>query len=187
VAEIKIEVPEIGWDTLVARACAHYNAGRFARTGDFFPAEATPRRTTKFLHRIIVNYIRHELTDYEFLISAAGNPDAINDLREVVFDAISDTFPELWRECSRQRRAREIDTVLLEIEAQVEADQQAEAAAAPEALLEENPELAEDELWLFYLDADEVLWLDMLADLRPDGDYSGVPQYILQQAGLLAG
>ena len=180
----EIKVPELGWDTLVSRACAHYNAGRLAGSGDYFPAEATPRSAKKFLHRIIVNYIRHELTDYEYLISMARNPDEINDLREAVYDAIGDAYPELWRECAHQRDAREIDTVMLEIQARIEAEYQAEAEAAREALLDEHPELAEDELWLFYLDMPECAWPDMLADLRPDGDYSGIPDYILQRAEL---
>jgi hypothetical protein len=150
----EIEVPGLDWETLVARACSAK-------------------------HRIIVNYIRHQLTDYEGLISAANTPDEINDLREAVYDAISDVYPELWRECDRQKDAREIDTVLLKIQAEI----QAEAAATREALLNEHPEL-DGEPWLDYLDTGECVWPDMLADLCPDGDYSAVPQYILQRAGL---
>jgi hypothetical protein len=63
-----------------------------------------------FLERIMVNYIRHELTEYDELLSMLGGwigiREAIELVRERVYTAIAEKYPKLADECSRQKMAR---------------------------------------------------------------------------------
>jgi hypothetical protein len=57
-----------------------------------------------------VNFIRHELTEYEFaLCKSAGKTgvdEAVLEIRNRVYSAISDAYPELNEECNRQLNKR---------------------------------------------------------------------------------
>jgi hypothetical protein len=60
-----------------------------------------------FLDRITVNYIRHQLTDYEqrlgLLFGRVGTKEAYPILKEKILDAIAENYPELSNECIRQK------------------------------------------------------------------------------------
>jgi hypothetical protein len=57
--------------------------------------------------RLIVNYLKHQVTSYEDLIEQAHQyrlgEDAYARLRDRVLDAIAAAYPELAGECQRQR------------------------------------------------------------------------------------
>ncbi len=93
---IEIQVPIL--TNLVGRACKSYNA----RNG----GGAYPHSDKSFLDRICVNYLRHEMTDYEaHLYAIAGKVGVAEGYREIknrVLYAIADTYPELSDECFRQ-------------------------------------------------------------------------------------
>jgi len=90
-------------------ACAHYNALQLAR-GNYDYDQATPDSDPAFLERIAVNYLRHELSDYEpelaKLFGQVGRADASSVVRKRVYNAIADAYPDLASECSRQLRDR---------------------------------------------------------------------------------
>ena len=63
-----------------------------------------------FLDRICVNFIRHELTEYDIsLESVAGKTgivQAVDAIREKVYAAISVSYPIFKSECERQKKSR---------------------------------------------------------------------------------
>lgn len=67
-----------------------------------------------FLERITVNYIRHELTEYdEALMEVAGKAgvsQAVAEIRQRVYSAIAQAYPELSKECARQIKERQPTT-----------------------------------------------------------------------------
>lgn len=64
-----------------------------------------------FLERITVNFIRHELTEYDVALwEAAGKTGvalAVAEIRRRVYSAIAQAYPALSEECERQMKARQ--------------------------------------------------------------------------------
>ena len=60
------------------------------------------------IRRWMVNYIRHEMTDYDFEVFRASMPGrigrrgAFSMFEEVVYENIASVYPELKDECERQ-------------------------------------------------------------------------------------
>jgi len=88
----------------------HYNA----RERVWGSASASESSDERFLDRITVNYVRHELTNYDGLLASlhgkVGIAEAKELVRERVYDAICDAYPALLEECLDQedwRRRRE--------------------------------------------------------------------------------
>ena len=59
-----------------------------------------------FLSRIMVNYIRHNLTSYEDLLEELrgkeGKYEAYTKLKNKILEKIAEVYPELKEECNRQ-------------------------------------------------------------------------------------
>jgi hypothetical protein len=104
---ITIKVPDLDYDVLTRRAIDSYNAGR----PDSSMESASVHSDPAFLDRIRVNYLRHELTEYEILLgqvaSRVGARDARLEIKERVLNAIADAYPDLASECDRQARQAE--------------------------------------------------------------------------------
>ena len=92
-------------ENVESQAIEAYNA--IQRDEDY---RATTNFEKKFLNRITVNFIRHELTEYdrslEEIAGKAGVTNAVNEIRNKVYSAIADTYPEYDEECSRQEIER---------------------------------------------------------------------------------
>jgi len=71
---------------------------------------ASERSDPAFLKRITVNYIRHHLTTYDrHLESVAGKVgvrEAVAVIRDRVYGAVADTYPQYRAECNRQLARR---------------------------------------------------------------------------------
>ena len=88
---------------------------REARSNGRYVAEQiTSRRTDVFFNRIETNYLRHEGTVYDDELkeyfNATGVGQAIDMVRERVYDTIAAYYPHLADECEKQlgkRRAKE--------------------------------------------------------------------------------
>lgn len=110
---IELEVPEMPWEVLTRRAVDHFNDRALERDADFHFASADSDEA--FLDRIRVNYLRHELTAYEqHLQSTAGKvgaADAYLEIKRKVLNAISDIYPELNSECSRQSQRAFVESL----------------------------------------------------------------------------
>jgi hypothetical protein len=63
-----------------------------------------------FLDRITVNFIRHELTEYDLALWEAAGKTGVNEavfvIRERIYAAIAEVYPSLGDECDRQLEAR---------------------------------------------------------------------------------
>jgi len=111
VAEIKrleIIVDVIDIEEARQQAIVAYNSRRHER----LPDQIDPG----FLGRITVNWLRHERTFYDHAIELiAGHyfaAQATRLIRHRVLDAIAAAYPELHRECERQKRVRELINVV---------------------------------------------------------------------------
>lgn len=64
-----------------------------------------------FLQRITVNFIRHELTEYDVALwevaGKTGISRAVAEIRRRVYSAIAQAYPALSEECERQIEARQ--------------------------------------------------------------------------------
>lgn len=87
------------------RAIASYN---MRSRGDSFASNADD---PAFLERITVNFIRHELTEYDAALWEAtgktGIARAVAEIRRRVYSAIEQAYPAFSGECERQIKARQ--------------------------------------------------------------------------------
>lgn len=86
---------------LTQDACDSYNA--LPWTDDW----ATPSSDEAFLLRIKVNYLRHKMTPYkekiEDMLGKTGKKLGLIALRDKIFASISEVYPDLADECTRQK------------------------------------------------------------------------------------
>jgi hypothetical protein len=117
VKDLKIEVPVRPLIEIISDACDHYNSSD-RRVDDYYYASVQNNDTATellndengFYQRITVNYLRHELTDYEYelhrVLGKVGVDDAIDSLRQKIYNAIGRAYPDLQSECNRQMHKR---------------------------------------------------------------------------------
>ena len=88
--------------------------------GDSFASNADD---PAFLERITVNFIRHELTEYDVALWEAagkvGTARAVAKIRRRVYSAIAQAYPPLSEECGRQIEARLSEDCERQIEARL--------------------------------------------------------------------
>jgi hypothetical protein len=109
---MSITVVRLALDTLVNRAIASYNAFheemRWECGHDY--GRASEQSDPAFLERIMVNAIRHHLTEYdthrEELAGQVGGREAGRGIRRRVSAQVAARYPEYAQECKRQRSAR---------------------------------------------------------------------------------
>lgn len=103
---VRIRVPCLSRDEVLRRAVNHYNARQCERWDDgrFASLDSDER----FLERIAVNYLRHELSSYEAHLDATfgkvGARDAYVEIKTKVLRAIVEAYSWLASECQRQER-----------------------------------------------------------------------------------
>jgi hypothetical protein len=113
VEEMVVKIPCIDEEELIQRACDHYNDRKLTllieRGFEYTPA--VPSSDPSFLHRITVNYIRHELSPYDRKLAARYGKVGVRIhcylISRKIFEAIADTYPWLADECEQQLRSRE--------------------------------------------------------------------------------
>lgn len=95
-------------------AVASYEDHEMERSRDELPRTVDKDAPASFIHRIEVNFLRHEATLYdeelEEYAGSTGVRDAVDMVRERVYEVIADEYPYLKKECERQlaeRRATE--------------------------------------------------------------------------------
>lgn len=103
--EVEVKVPYMKKESLIEAACNSYNDWKSWHEnwdGDL----ATKKSDSLFLQRICVNYLRHEMTEYDYYLNEVhgkvGIDNAYFAIREKVFAAISEMYPWLAAECKRQ-------------------------------------------------------------------------------------
>lgn len=101
---MKIVIPQLPEETLIKNACDHYNDLWDSRGRD--DKRASPSNDERFLNRIAVNYLRHELTTYENelerMFGKVGAAEGRSLLKEKILYLISEAYLVLWSECMEQ-------------------------------------------------------------------------------------
>lgn len=110
------ECLDLSWETLKELSSANFFAieeKRALHRKNYVPEQITSRRTDKFFHRIAVNYLRHDGTDYDHDLDKYFNMIGVNTAKDMIRDrtyqVIAENYPYLSDECDRQlehRRAK---------------------------------------------------------------------------------
>jgi hypothetical protein len=102
-----VKLLELG--DLQKQAIHHYNNEIGSSDFSIAHADSDPA----FLERIMVNFVRHQLTDYERKIESAqaeatraDQELASNEVRRLTYTAIAQAYPALSKECIRQLEER---------------------------------------------------------------------------------
>ena len=100
IEKMQITVTVLESSVLLRRAINSYNnAPRRVRDDNW----ASENSDQSFLERIQVNFIRHELTSYDYHLWEVAGQIGVNEARiaiaEKVFDAIADAYPQFAAEC----------------------------------------------------------------------------------------
>jgi hypothetical protein len=104
VESINVDIPEKDINVVRKNAIDSYNDWQFSRMdSSFFASESSD---PDFLDRITVNYLRHEMTQYErqlYMIKGkTGKVKAYSKLKRKILDAIAQVYPDLALECISQ-------------------------------------------------------------------------------------
>lgn len=104
--DLEWDVPVMEKAELIRAACHSYNDYQLMERNTFEFRRAQPDSNPGFLDRICVNYLRHELTDYDDNLAMfrgrIGVAEAERIIRIEALDAIARQYPNLARECDRQ-------------------------------------------------------------------------------------
>ena len=96
---------------LKQRAAADYN--RLWLERGCYEKFATAKSDEGFIRRICVNFIRHELSEYESQLDQAHGrinaETARTNIRRRILDAIAKAYPWLSDECRRQKKGEQRD------------------------------------------------------------------------------
>lgn len=102
---MSITVEYLKTDKLVKKSIKHYNDFQ-KYNGNFNSDLASNKSDSKFLKRIVINYIRHELTRYDKAIDAllgkVGKKEAFIRLNQRIYQKIADIYPDYAEESLRQ-------------------------------------------------------------------------------------
>ena len=97
---------------LFYNALEDYNNFREATRWDFIPVSMS-HASEEFLHRLAVNFLRHNGTTYdgelEEYFNSVGKQDAIDMVRKHIYTQIAEKYPYLRQECIQQAACRGID------------------------------------------------------------------------------
>lgn len=105
ISELPISVEIIPRYELVPLVIDDYNDRNYYK--DYLTLRDLDQST---LERLTVNYIRHQLTSYDqclgLIFSKVGKKEGYRLLRERIYNCISESYPELTRECTLQFRRK---------------------------------------------------------------------------------
>ena len=105
ISEFPISVEIIPRNELVPLVIDDYNDRNYYK--DYLTLRDLDQST---LERLTVNYIRHQLTSYDqclgLIFSKVGKKEGYRLLRERIYNCISESYPELTRECTLQFRRK---------------------------------------------------------------------------------
>lgn len=101
---LEISIPKLAEEELVQCACDHYNLLQQERNRQYISAR--PNSDKSFLQRIMVNYLRHEMSNYEYelerIAGKTGKMEAYDELRAKILHEIGEQYPDLFNECVDQ-------------------------------------------------------------------------------------
>jgi hypothetical protein len=98
VEAMEVKVVIVPAEELTQRACIAYRKLWASRGKD---RDASPGDDPDFIARITMNYIRHKLTTYDYVLEQiagqVGVQDAVDAIQRKVYAAIADAYPQLFR------------------------------------------------------------------------------------------
>jgi hypothetical protein len=105
ISELPISVEFIQRNELVPLVIDDYNDRNYYK--DYLTLRDLDQST---LERLTVNYIRHQLTSYDqclgLIFSRVGKKEGYRLLKERIYKCISESYPDLTRECALQLRRK---------------------------------------------------------------------------------
>jgi hypothetical protein len=110
IEEIEIQIEKIDDEILLQLSIDNYNDLQWGK-GSGLSESASASSDPEFLERIQVNFIRHELTKYDYLLAAQSRKIGANEsksiIREKILVKIGEVYPRLKDEANRQLRRKE--------------------------------------------------------------------------------
>jgi hypothetical protein len=104
-----ITVEKLPYAQVQKKAIKRYNTHLF-NTGQFDKPKANTTRDREFLDRISVNYIRHNLTNYDKMLDRVCKKMVSIDvyvlLNQKIYQTIGETYLNLKDECDRQMESK---------------------------------------------------------------------------------
>jgi hypothetical protein len=101
VKHAEIRVKRLDYRTLLRLSIKHYNSWNFMR--NYIVQDEIDEKTK---NRLMVNYLRHQMTSYDSILSElyskVGKTDAYELLNRRVYDVIGNKYPALKDECMNQ-------------------------------------------------------------------------------------
>ena len=105
IAKMSVKVQSVKQINLERLAVEAYNERHWESA-----TTASTNSDSDFLNRLAVNYLRHELTLYDYAFETVagktGKSEGIVAIRTKVFDAIASAYPVYVDECKKQKAAR---------------------------------------------------------------------------------
>ena len=99
---IQTKIPYLSWGKLTKKSIKSYNDWNLDNE-----KYATINSDEHFLNRLRVNYLRHELTEYEKYLNQisgkVGGPAAYYAIKIKILDSIAVVYPTLLNECESQK------------------------------------------------------------------------------------
>lgn len=109
--KVDFTVHVLPYEELFEKAVAHYNDLQLKRESEGLKTSgfrAHNFSNTGFLHRVMLNFVLHELTDYEEILPKLNGKSRSRDgyvqVRFRYIDRIAEVYPFLVNECKSQRR-----------------------------------------------------------------------------------
>lgn len=97
---VKVSVPTMDYNLLVKRACCSYNDwheyDRYGRHNEYFTPADSMHSDPDFLHRITMNYLRHECTAYEQQLYKLFGKTGINEAHDILQRRINDEICRIY-------------------------------------------------------------------------------------------
>lgn len=114
---INIDIEKEDYNTILKEAINSYNDFKQEIVWDnvdFEFQKASINSEKSFLKRILVNYIRHQLTNYdieiETIFGKVGKSEAYKILNKKIYTKIAEIYPPLKEECNKQLSQKQNET-----------------------------------------------------------------------------
>jgi hypothetical protein len=111
IKSLRIEIPKLPLNKLDEKSIEQYNnfeSYKCSNYNNYEPKFISKNSIdTEFLKRIEVNFIRHQLSDYEqrleSIFGKVGKSEAYVLLKNKILEAIAEQYPSLTEECQKQK------------------------------------------------------------------------------------
>jgi hypothetical protein len=94
---VQIKIPDFDKQTLIKRACYHYNSWNDWKEYEYFNyTRASPSSDEEFLKRITINYLRHQCTHYDEELQKFYKKVGVREAHQVLQQRINDAIKQKY-------------------------------------------------------------------------------------------